>query len=86
MQPTRWMLGATVLGACSGDPVGPIGPSCDPARGPPMARFADVTRDSGIDFEFFTSGFQGGGLAVADLDGDGRPEVVAGRRHGGLAV
>jgi hypothetical protein len=51
-----------------------------------MAQFADVTHDSGIDFQYETVDFKGGGLAVADLDGDGLPEIVAGRRIGGLAL
>jgi hypothetical protein len=58
----------------------------DPPRGPAMTRFADVTHDSGIDFQYETVDFKGGGLAVADLDGDGLPELVAGRRTGGLAL
>jgi hypothetical protein len=51
-----------------------------------MTRFADRTAESGIDFQYTTTGFQGGGLAVVDLDGDGLPEIVAGRRSGGLAL
>ncbi len=86
VRPTSWILGVAMLGACGGASE-PSGPVClDPARGPLMDRFADVTAASGIDFEYTTPGFQGGGLAVADLDGDGLPEIVAGRRHGGLAL
>lgn len=51
-----------------------------------MAQFADVTRDSGVAFEYATTDFKGGGLAVVDLDGDGRPELVAGSRLGGLSL
>jgi hypothetical protein len=51
-----------------------------------MTRFVDVTRESGIDFVHATPDYRGGGLAVADLDGDGLVEIVAGQRSGGLAV
>ena len=86
VRPTHWILGAAVLGACGG-PGDPGDPTCgDPARGPRMGRFVDRTGESGIDFQYTTTGFQGGGLAVADLDGDGLPEIVAGRRSGGLAL
>ena len=68
-----------VLGACGG-PADPPGSACDPARGPEMGRFADVTAASGVAFHYTTNGFQGGGLAVVDLDGDALPELVAGSR------
>ncbi|MCX5744498.1 MAG: CRTAC1 family protein [Proteobacteria bacterium] len=83
VRPTCWMLVA--LAGCGSDGPAP-NPSCDPPRGPPMARFADVTRASGLDFAYYANGFQGGGLAVVDLDGDDLPDVVAGRREGGLAM
>jgi enediyne biosynthesis protein E4 len=84
VRPTHWIVSAAAVCACGGDD--PSGPACDPARGPRFARFADVTADSGVDFQYSAPGFQGGGLAVSDLDGDGLPELVAGRRHGGLAL
>jgi hypothetical protein len=86
---THWILGAAVACACAcGKDAGdPSGPACeDPPRGPAMAWFADVTYASGVDFHYATVDFKGGGLAVVDLDGDGRPDIVAGRRTGGLAV
>ncbi len=84
---THWLLGAAALGACGDGTIERAGPACaDPPRGPRWARFADVTASSGVAFEYSTLGFQGGGLAVADLDGDGLPEIVAGRRAGGLAL
>jgi hypothetical protein len=89
VRPTRWILGAAVLAACGGDPdpSAPFGDGCfDPARGPRMARFADATPSSGIDFQYTNTLFQGAGLAVVDLDGDDLPDIVAGRRGGGLAL
>lgn len=86
-QPTTWIVGAAVLGACGGGPNEPDEQSClDPARGPAAARFADVTSRSGLDFKYTANDFKGAGLAVVDLDGDGRPEIVAGRRDGGLTL
>jgi enediyne biosynthesis protein E4 len=79
------LLGIALFVGCGG-PADP-GPVCeDPPRGPAWAQFADVTRESGIEFEYETPDFKGGGLAVADLDNDGLPEIIAGSRLGGLGV
>jgi enediyne biosynthesis protein E4 len=51
-----------------------------------MARFADATDRSGIDFQYAASDFTGGALAVADLDHDGLPDIVASRQLGGLRL
>ncbi|HEY0986899.1 MAG TPA: hypothetical protein VGD80_07600, partial [Kofleriaceae bacterium] len=77
----RWFLrcAPAMLAACGAapDPSAPFGEGCfDPARGPRMARFADATQRSGVDFEYVNALFQGAGLAVADLDGDDLPEIV----------
>src|SRR5687768_11747366 len=61
-------------------------PTCDPPRGPSMTRFADVTVASGVEFAYASDTFRGSGLAVTDFDGDGLPDIVAGRRIGGLAM
>ena len=64
----------------------PVAACVDPPRGPALNLFTDVTKDSGVDFEYESPDFKGGGLAVVDLDGDGRPDIVATRRTGGVAV
>ena len=47
-----------LLGACSGNSSELTGASCsDPPRGPPMMQFADVTHDSGIQFQYSTPDF-----------------------------
>ena len=81
----RLLLLLAVLGACAREPT-PDGATCDPPRGPRFDRFTDVTRASGVSFEYRSDSFKGGGLAVVDLDGDGLPEIVAGRRTGGVAL
>ncbi|MBA3452761.1 MAG: CRTAC1 family protein [Deltaproteobacteria bacterium] len=74
------------MGACDRAVDDPVTECLDPPRGPALKRFADVTRESGVDFMYASNDFKGAGLAVADLDGDGRPEIVAGRRDGGLML
>ncbi len=62
-------------------------PTCvDPARGPLWGGIKDVTPRSGLDFQYAATSSRGGGLAVVDLDGDDLPEIIAGRRTGGVAL
>jgi hypothetical protein len=77
-----------MLAACCGGCDEPSDCACvdDPPRGPLFDRFDDATADSGIDFRYATPDFKAGALAVADLDGDGLPELLAARRLGGLAL
>ena len=75
---------ATLVGAGCDAPS--VATGFDPPRGPAYGRFRDVTAESGVAFQYATPDFKGGGLAVGDLDGDGRPEILAGRRIGGLAL
>lgn len=70
--------------ACGAPPT--TGPACDPPRGPALGQLDDATARSGVRFTYATLGFQGGGLAAVDLDGDDLPEIVAGRRDGGVSV
>jgi hypothetical protein len=81
----RWLLIVVVVGCGGGSE--DAHPECtDPPRGPLFGHFVDVTSKSGIDFRNETSDYKGGGLAIGDLDGDGRPEIVAGSRRGGVGL
>jgi hypothetical protein len=60
--------------------------TCDELRGPIEDRFIDMTDDSGMAFTYDTWDFKAGALGVADLDGDGLPDVIAARREGLAAV
>ena len=72
--------------ACDGPPAD-LAPRAECApRGPQVAWFADRTADSGADFTFAPIDFRGGPVAVEDLDGDGRLDIVAGSRDGHLAA
>jgi hypothetical protein len=82
VRPTTWIVGVALVGACGGSSDLPG----DPPRGPRVAQFADVTQASRVEFEYATTDFKGGGLAVVDLDGDGLPDIVAGSRLGGLSL
>jgi hypothetical protein len=86
VRPRRLLQATALLCACSGCDDRAATTCLDPPRGPAMDRFEDVTHDSGIDFRYSTQDFKGGGLAIADLDGDDRLDIVAGRRIGGLKL
>ena len=75
---------ALVAGGCGDSPPDHVaGLACVP-RGPDVPWFRDATRESGVDFEFVAVDFRGGPIAVADTDGEGRLDIMAGSRGGGL--
>jgi enediyne biosynthesis protein E4 len=57
----------------------------EPPHGEAWTRFANVTATSGIEFMYTSPDYRAGGIAAADLDGDGLPDVIAGLRTGGIA-
>lgn len=71
-----------MLAACSSEQPG----YRDPPRGPAIDLFEDVTAHSGVAFEYQPIDFKGGGLAVGDFDGDGRPDLLATNRAAGHAL
>lgn len=78
------LLGLVLVAACGQEP---SHPTCtDTSRGPTFGGLEDVTASSGVLFEHASEDFKGGGLAVEDLDGDGRVDIVAGSRLGGLTL
>ncbi len=85
MSPLHRLLLVAGMWGCGSEPA-PELPTCDPPRGPLFARFTDVTQASGVRFAYRSDSFKGGALAVVDLDGDTLPEIVAGRRTGGVAL
>jgi len=84
----RWVQRAALAAACGGGCSERSDCACadDPPRGPHVAWFADATAGSGIDFRYAAVDFRGGALTIADLDGDDLPEIITGRRIGGLSL
>jgi hypothetical protein len=78
------------LAACGDSSAAPVvlpATRCgDLLRGPPIMRFADLTAASGLAFQYSSPDYRAGALAAVDLDGDGLPDVIAGKRTGGMAV
>lgn len=80
----RLLAVLAMLGACGS--AGPTSVCGDQRRGPITALFGDITGETGIAFDYQSPDFRSGALAAADLDGDGRSDVIAARRTGGVAV
>jgi len=59
---------------------------CEPVPGATTKMFRDITAASGVDFAYATDGIEAGALAVADLDGDNQPEIIAASRNGGFQI
>jgi enediyne biosynthesis protein E4 len=81
-----WLVGAIAAAACEDPPAADtLPPLCAP-RGEAVGWFVERAAETGLVFDYRPLDYRGGAVAVADLDGDGRLDVLAGSRVGGLAA